>query len=324
VPDKVRADPTFQHEHYASMQRKCPPNPNPYVLYLDTSKYEGICCTDAINAVFRTCLMDAVAITPYAASRVLAVAFDTVENVQKYAGKPLKDFPDDVCFYANVAPSTRLLRYTVNGVPSTDRDATSTALIKEFQKYGEVVEVCPLKYTNAPYLTGTWHITVRADIEDEARSVPSTLQVLDSETCVDIPGQRRVCPICKSEDHIDPRCKTGQRQRQRFINPHRDSAPVLSPRNPLLNESLAQLRERERKQAERRAANKAAARSGTTNGSTDWADDIPEEDMAVDGTNNSNRTRQHPGSSWTTVGKNGRPNRNRSRSPNRSRSGWEN
>jgi hypothetical protein len=133
-----------------------------------------------------------------------------------------------------------------------------------------------------------------------------------------------VCPICKSEDHIDPRCKTGQRQRQRFINPHRDSAPVLSPRNPLLNESLAQLRERERKQAERRAANKAAARSGTTNGSTDWADDIPEEDMAVDSTNNSNRTRQHPGSSWTTVGKNGRPNRNRSRSPNRSRSGWEN
>jgi hypothetical protein len=226
--EKERGAAWFRHPLIESFLRPAPRNGHTNVLWLDLQSLrpatDQVAPADALAAAFEVIGSDAVGVVTAGGMRSIGIVFPSQELRDKYDGKHLKN---GLVLYQALSQSRHqpIRRLTLQNVPVDDKPRVLEALKKIFATHGELLEVVPLLIKGTPWISDTFHVTVAMSSLEE---VPETIDLLGFTVLVHIPGERRVCPHCKSVEHTDENCRTARRQRER--QQHQQSPPT--PQHP--------------------------------------------------------------------------------------------
>jgi len=211
-PPLVRGDPTFQVKDWESLARLAPTTLDPLVLYVDL-RHTDLSAREVLVLAHETTQRSAVGFQHFAAQKALSLSFNSIDHVQRFVGQPIGD--TDLVFYQAPPSAVHLQRLTVQGCPTASPNLVSLRLKQIFATYGTVVAVVPMVQSDTGLHSDTWQVTIRVDAADSPLP-PARIKLLEDDdllVTVNVPGQRRFCHFCQSEEHVRFDCRQGQRAR---------------------------------------------------------------------------------------------------------------
>jgi len=209
-PPVERGVPTFRVDDWELLERPAPRTIDRFVLYADLRSSQ-LPTHDVLLAIHQSVGSDVVGLQVYAAQKVVSLAFATEQLFRKYSNKRIAD--TDLVLYPVLPDLVFLQKLTLQGCPTSDRVAVTTAIWETFKQYGDVACVVPMVHVGTGWCTDTFHLTLRVPSADAPLPPPQLALFDDITITVDAPGRRRFCKFCNSDKHTRYDCRQGQRQR---------------------------------------------------------------------------------------------------------------
>ena len=297
-PARVRGLPTFQSDDFASLQRACPTTPSPgtsVYIYRENQSISLRKLAAEAMAQLRPAALDY-----FQYANCLALTFATAEERTKAVQTGLT--VDDVRFPVTLVPANhpKLMKLTLDRVPSGDKRATTDAIRTVLADWGRVVEVLPIVWEGTTVSTNTWYVTMDVAGKPADHHPPPTVHLFGDDILIDIPGVCRVRRNCKSTTHR-ANCRIGQRQdeaRNRRSSSETSTAWQTVPYKQVGNSTLPpglhlsknQRKKLAKKQRHQKTGSSTARRASPTTASptdaaitsdTDSDDDTPMEGIHV-------------------------------------------
>jgi hypothetical protein len=209
-PTKERGDWIHRSPDFEAQERPTPTAAVRHVLWMHVG-YSEYTSDEVFAEAHGLIGDDACGTLAHGGMRCLGIVFPSREKMRPYIDKILP-VSNVKLVTAAKGPAYTLRRYTLIGVPNDDKTGLIEAICSAFSnEHGTVTEITPLVTPGTKWMTNTFHVSVRpssAQYTDPAM----TVQILDEEVLVNIPGQRRVCPVCRDTQHTNPKCRKGQTQ----------------------------------------------------------------------------------------------------------------
>jgi len=211
VPNWRIGAPMFQAANWESIMRPPPSSPHDYVVFASLKDVD-VSAEDVIILAASTFSYNLVAADVFSMSQQIGLAFTSAEAASAALTTGLVHDETVIPLARRSDHRPDLVRLTISGVNCTNPKQACQHLVQYFSYYGSVVDVTPRFWANTTVHNGVWHVTVdRATLTQTVPSPPEIASIGGRDVFVDIPGVRRICRVCKSQQHTNKNCRVGQK-----------------------------------------------------------------------------------------------------------------
>jgi hypothetical protein len=191
---------------HASIMRPPPDSAHDNVVYgsLENTTFTVSTFLKAAHAQFDHAI---VAADVFLTAKKVALAFADAEAARAAAQTGLVTGNLTTPLVYRASRAARLTKFTISNTNCTRPVRCASAIVEIFSQWGKVVDVTPRLWRDTPYHNGVWHVTI---VPEGSAPPPEIVDILGRPAYVDIPGVRRICRHCKTEQHTKENCRAGR------------------------------------------------------------------------------------------------------------------